>query len=259
MGACYTDSVYLGAFGYATPDVERADARLTPPGEPATRLSLGGGLLGVTVTADTERANLGDAELFIHTILTTLATAAPETLVLIDGYGNTVAFGDAVCVGARGVTFARCFARIELDFLAPEQSTDATPPSNPGAPATYAGTSTDQSYTAGGTAIGHQGERMDIEMERSFPLRGIPRCRGVRARGPSSAALLRLSVRAHALDRTQHVAEYLRDLERSIGASELALAGNGNSFSGCLLESIRPEHRVPRARPFSAVFTQEIA
>ena len=117
--------------------------------------------------------------------------------------------------------------------------------------------SPNEDYAAGGVTLGI-GVGMRIEMQRSFPRRGIPRARGARARGPRSGAAMRFVVSAHLVDRTAVMARALEDLARSIGPRYVDLTGNGNTYADVLLERIQSAATDMNHTTFEAEFVQEI-
>ncbi len=248
----------LGAHVFGTPTVYRRNLRLTPHDESAAIFDSGGGLIELQVTGQRLRANLGDAERYIYEHLRTLARRGPGLLGFEDNRAQRATFGQSVCVGAIGEVRGFRFADVQMEFLSPEKSVEPWPSAVPGAPATYAGTSTAQDYAAGGVTLGAHPSSMRIEMRRDYPLRQIPRARGARSRGPMRGAELRFIVSAAAVVPPLNLARYLADLVRQIGPRAVDLTGNGNTFEGVLLESVRPVHTDGRHTLFEAEFVMPI-
>jgi hypothetical protein len=254
-----TVQVELGEHAFATPAPERRNVILEAHDRPAEVLDSGGGMMGVQVTGQRLRANLGDAERYIYELLVSLALAEPGDLGLEDSQGNRSTFGEAVCVGAAGEVQAFRFAEAQMEFLSPEKATEPAWGAVPAAPATYGGTDTLQDYSAGGVQIGTHPVGMRIEMLRSHPLREVPRARGARTRGPAFGAHVRFIVTSHAVTTGQHLAAYLEGLSRQIGPRPVDLTANGNTYSGVILEALRPDHTDGRHTRFVAEFVREIA
>ena len=95
-------------------------------------------------------------------------------------------------------------------------------------------------------------------MTRNHPLRQIPRARGARTGGPSSAAQMRFIVTAHLLDRTHNLAAALEDLARQIGPEPVDLTGNGNTYEDVLLDVLRPVHTDMNHTSFEAEFVKRL-
>jgi len=252
-----TVQVALGEHVFATPAAQRSILLMTPLCSPALALHVGGGVLGLTVTGQSVRRDLGDAERYAAELLRALATSDPGTLGVEDELGQRAAFASSVCTGAVAEVRAFRFVEIKFDFACPEAPDDAAWGTIPEAPDAYAGTSTLQDYAAGGVTLGIGGI-MRIEMQRRHPVRPVPRARGSRARGPQSGAHLRLIVTAHLLAGSDNLASALLDLERSIGAEPVDLTANGNTYADVLLESVRPKHSDRAHTSFEAEFIQGI-
>jgi hypothetical protein len=258
-------SIRLGDHAFATPAVSRRNVVLEPHAAPAAVLDAGGGMTELAVTMQAARANLGDAERWIYELLTALARAEPGLLVVEDSRRQQAAFDESVCISAGGRVRAFTFADVQMDWLAPEKSAEPAPAGGvPAAPGTYGGTSTALDYAAataaGSVAIGTHPEGMRIEMARRYPLREVPRARGARSRGPEEGAHVRFTVVSHAVAGAgEHLADYLADLAREIGACPVDLTGNGNTFAGVVLESLRPSHTDRRHTRFEAAFLMELA
>ncbi|MFO7957202.1 MAG: hypothetical protein R6X33_08870 [Candidatus Brocadiia bacterium] len=248
----------LGEHAFATPPTARLNLLNAPPGAPARVLDAGGGVLELQVTAQCIRENLGDAERYIYEKLHALVGAGPGVLGVEDPRGNRAVFGDAICVSAEGRVHAFRFVEIDLEFGAPERSTQPAWQAPPDPPATYPGTSTGQDYAAGGVPLGTHPAGMRIEMAREFPLREVPRARGARPTGPTSGAVVRFVVTSHALCAGEHLADYLQELARQIGPRQVTLTGNGNTWEGTVLDSLQPVHTDRRHTRFEATFLKQI-
>ncbi len=263
MGQGYFDdgkiAIELGEHVFATPGAVRRNASLTPHGEPAALFDSGGGVMGVHVTGQRLRANLGDAERYAYERLRALACSAPGTVAFEDNFAKRATFGESVCVDGLAEVRAYRFVDLSLQFGSPEKSSEPWPSfPAPDAPDVYAGTGTLLDYAAGGVALGHHAEGMRIDMQRDYPLREIPRARGARARGPARGAAIRFIVRSYAAVSAQNLARYLEDLEREIGPRPVDLTGNGNTFAGVVLEDMRPVHTDRRHTAFEATFAMEV-
>jgi len=249
--------VELGEHAFATPAAGRVNLLNAAPGRPARLLDAGGGVLELHLTAQCVRDNLGDAEQYIHDKLHALAGAGPGVLGVEDPRGNRATFGDAVCISAEGRVHAFRFVDIALEFAAPERPTQPDWQTPPVPPTAYPGTSTAQDYAAGGVPLGTHPAALRIEMARHFPLREIPRARGARPSGPAAGVLMRFVVTSHALRADKNLARYLEELARQIGPRHVPLTGNGNTWDGVLLESLRPTHTDGRHTRFEATFLKE--
>ncbi|MFW6189905.1 MAG: hypothetical protein ACOC7T_05680 [Planctomycetota bacterium] len=253
-----TTSLELGDHVFTTPAAARLNLLNVPPGAPARVLDTGGGVLELTVTAQCVRENLGDAERYIHEKLHALAGAGPGVLGVEDPRGNSAIFGDAVCVSAQGRVRALRFVEMELEFAAPERSAQPSWQAPPDPPATYPGTSTAQDYAADGVPLGTHPAGMRIEMAHEFPLREVPRARGARATGPAAGAVIRFVVTSHLLCGDEHLADHLEELAGQIGPRQVTLTGNGNTWEGTVLDSLRPVHTDGRHTRFEATFLKRI-
>jgi len=253
-----TRHVDLGYHVFATPSAYRRNVRREPHASVASVMSSGGGVLELAVTGQRDRANLGDAERWLYERLRALAFTGPGELGCEDHLGNRATFAQCVCTGAAGAVQAFRFAELQAEFLCPEASSAPAWGSVPAAPGFYAGSVWEQQYEAGGVALGHHAEGLRMEMQRGWPLREIPRARGARSRGPVSGAVIRLVVTSHATVTAEHLARYLEVLAREIGACPVDLTGNGHSYAGCTLESLRPAHTDRRWGRFTAEFVQEV-
>jgi hypothetical protein len=247
-----------GAHVFATPSEARRNITLDPHGRPAEVLDSGGGSFALALTGERLRANLGDAERWIYEVLAALATLEPGTLGLEDSQGNRATFAQAVCIGGAGEVQAFRVAELSMSWLAPQAATAPPWGAVPATPGTYAGTDTLLDYAAGGVTVGNHPAGMRIEMSRQYPLREVPRARGARSRGPARGAVVRFTVASHAVATGQHLAVYLRDLARSIGPRPVALTGNGNTFEGVVLETLRPRHADGRTTEFDSEFLAEL-
>jgi len=252
-------NVELGAHVFATPGGTRSAVRLAPHSLPAAVLASGGGVQDLEVTGQRLRANMGDAERYAYELLAALAGSGAGTLGVEDAYGRQSAFAEAVCLGAVAEVHAFMFVDVRLDFAAPERSSAASYGSPPATPGTYGGTSTLQDYEAGGVPLGDHPVAMRIELVRAFPLRQVPRARGARAVGPTSGAMIRFVVGAHVHRPTANLAGEIEALTRSIGPGKVALTGNGNTFSGVLLDSVRPAHTDLHHTALELTFVQELS
>jgi hypothetical protein len=253
--------VELGAHAFATPAAERRNLLLVPYGLPAVALEDGGGVLHVSVTGQSLRENLGDAERYVVELFRALAAAGAGTLGVEDNLARRATFGRSVCVGAVGEVRAFRFVEMKLDFQCPEDAAAPAWGAVPSGPAAWPGTATAQDYAidagAGGVALG-VGGAMRIEMVRRYPVRPLPRSRGARSCGPQSGAHLRFIVTAHRLAAEDGLAADLQGLERSIGPGPVALTANGNTYSDLLLDSLRPKHGDRSHTSFEAEFIQGI-
>jgi hypothetical protein len=252
-----TVRVALGAYAFATPSQRRCNVLLTPYELPAVALESDGGVLGLAVTGQALRDNLGDAEMWAGELLRSLAASGAGTLGVEDGLGRRATFGNCACIGGVAEVRAFRFVEVRLDFECPEDADEPAWGGVPAAPAVYEGTSTLQDYAAGGVALG-VGGTMRIEMARQFPVRPLPRARGARACGPQSSAHLRFTVTAHLTTAADNLAASLQALERSIGPEPVDLAANGNTYASVLLESVRPKHGDRSHTRFEAEFIQQI-
>ncbi len=247
--------VELGRQAFGAPRPRREVVTLSPRGAPARVHDAGGGILDIPLTGGRLRANLGDAERWAWEVLTALATSGAGELGIEDRRGERATWSDAVCVRASAEVSAFRFVTLECTFRAPESPSSPAWAGIPAAPATYSGTSTSQDYAAGGVDLG-MGGAMRLEMTRSAPLRTVPRARGARVSGPPSGATMRLKIDAHAKADADHLASHLREMARSIGAQPVDLSANGNTFSGVILDRLRPDHTDTRATSFTAEFVR---
>jgi len=247
--------VELGRQAFGAPRPRREVVTLSPPAAPARVHDAGGGILDIPLTGRRLRANLGDAERWAWKVLTALATSGPGELGIEDRRGECATWSDAVCVRASAEVSAFRFVTLECAFRAPESPSSPAWAGAPAAPATYSGTSTSQDYAAGGVDLG-VGGTMRLEMERQAALRAVPRTRGARVSGPPSGAEVRLKIDAHAKADAAHLAAYLHDMARSIGARPVDLSANGNSYAGVVLDDLRPDHSDTRAASFTAEFVR---
>jgi hypothetical protein len=253
-----TWAVDLGHHVFATPSVVRRNLRLDRHDAVGVIHTAGGGSVELQVTGQRCRTNLGDAERWLYERLRALACSGPGALGCEDHVGNRAMFANCVCTGAAGEVQAFRFAEISAEFLCPEVSIAPGWGAVPAEPAFYAGSLWEQTYTAGGVAIGHHAEGMRFEMQRQYPLREIPRARGARSRGPVSGAVIRLVVTSHATVTAEHLARYLEDLARSIGACPVDLVANGQTYEDVVLERLSPTHTDRRWGQFTAEFIQAV-
>ena len=252
-----TVNIELGEHVFVTPFGRRRNLILEPHDDSASVLASGGGVLGLEVTAQRVRSNLGDAERYVYEHLHSLATSDPGDLGHEDNRGHRSVFGDSVCVSAVGEVRACRFADVSLDFVSAEKSSEPAWGSVPAAPATYAGTSTLQDYAAGGVNLG-VGGLMRIEMHRAWPLREVPRARGARTTVPPRGAVMRFIVTAAWVAGIANLAADIEGLMRSIGPGEIDLTGNGNTFGNVLLEAMRPRHTDLKHTMVEFEFVKEI-
>jgi hypothetical protein len=261
MGAGYfsdgTTHIALGAHVFALPAGRRRNVSLEPHSQPATVLDSGGGILELEVTAQCLRSSLGDAERFIYEMLRALALSGIGDMGVEDGRGYRHVYGDAVCLGGQGEVRAFTFADMRLDFTCPEKSAEPAWRGVPDLPGAYAGASTLQDYAAGGVQLGLAGS-MRIEMSRAFPLVEIPRARGARSRGPVSGAVMRFVISVCRIANMENLATDIEDLTRSIGPRAVALQANGNVYTGCILESVRPVHTDAKHTMVDITFVQDL-
>jgi hypothetical protein len=226
-------------------------------GRPARVHELGGGTERIRITAGRLRANLGDAERYAHDLLAALAVSGPGQLGVEDRRGQRHTWAGAVCVEASAAVRAFRFVELDCLFRAPESPSSPDWAGAPAPPDTYPKRSTAQDYAAGGVDLGIGGT-MCIEMERTAPLRTVPRARGARPRPAPSGAIMRFQLDAHANADTDHLAAHLEDMARSIGTGPVDLTANGNSFSSLVLEELRPDNTDVRATSFRATFLRQL-
>jgi len=261
MAAGYFDdgtvSLELGRHVFVTPSARRRNVALMPYAEPGVVLASGGGVLELKATGQRLRSNLGDAERYVYEMLAALATSTAGDLAFEDNRGHRHVFGDAVCVGGSGQVRAFRFADLKLDFACPEKSSEPAWGSVPAAPAAYPGTTNAQDYRAGGVDLG-EGGVMRIEMQRSWPMRELPRARGARTSVPPAGALIRFLVETERIAATENLATDLEDLARAIGPGPVALTANGNAYAGVLLEGVRPRHTDRKHTVVECEFVQDI-
>jgi len=254
-------SIELGAHAFVSPGPEHSVLALTDLGSPSVILPDGGGVIGLDVTAQRLRENMGDAERWAYELLAALATAAPGTLGVADRLGRQVTFADAVCTAGVGQVHGARFADVRLTFAAPCVAAQPAYGSAPATADTYAGTSTAQDYAAdagaGAVTLGI-GEGMRLEMLRQYPVRPVPRARGARSVGPAAGAMLRLTVMAWARPDSEHLSAYLDDLARQVGPGAVELSGNGNTYEDCVLQALRPRHTDWLHTSFEAEFLQQV-
>ncbi len=253
-----TIHVELGAHCFATPEALRGSIILEPRGRPGVLLDGGGGVQQIQVTGQRLRENLGDAERYIYEHLHSLATGDPGRLGCEHNRGGRAVFPGAVCLGGLGEVRAFRFCDMRLEFAAPEREEEPEWAGVPSPPGSYPGTGTHQDYAAGGMELGHHPLSMRIEMNRDFPLRAVPRARGARPRGPARGAVVQFVVNACAEATSGNLADYLRDLARSIGPGPVDLTANGNTYQNVLLTGLRPAHTDLRHTIFEAEFIQEV-
>lgn len=251
-----TDKLDLGEHVFATPIGRRQVRRNSLPGQSAHVHAKGGGILRLEVTAQRLRENLGDAERWIYSRLASLLTAGPGLLAYEDAHGQAHAYDGCVLLGADAQVEAYRWATMTLDMACPETDAAATPGSMPPAPGAYSGTSTAQDYAAGGQDLG-RGGRLTLEASRSSMLREIPRARGARPSQPKSGGEIRLMVEGAVVASGQPVGETIESVARSIGAAEVTLSGNGNSYDTCVLEDVSPEHTDWRHTTLTFQFVQD--
>jgi hypothetical protein len=249
--------IELGAHVFALPGGHRRNLRLEAHDVPAELLDSGGGVLSLSVRAQRDRYNLGDAEKYAYNRLHQLALLGPGTLAFQDSRGYQHTFGDAFCVGGSATIYGLRFADMRLDFQCPEKLTEPAWSGAPGAPGLYAGTTTAQDYAAGGIPLG-VGGTMEIEMMRSGEIREVPRARGARADVPVRGAIMRFTITAGRVADFTNLATDIENLTRTIGPRYVALTGNGNTFSDVLLESVRPTSTDAKHTLVAFEFTKEI-
>lgn len=263
-------NVELGEHVFVTPRVViRRNVLLAPHAAPAELLPSGGGSAELQVTGQRLRANMGDAERYVVELFEALAESEPGELGYEDNRGHCCRYPDAVCVGAVGTVEAFRFVEMQLEFVSPEVEAPSTTTTTeggecgcgalPATPATYAGTDTLQDYAAGGVQIGTHPTSLRIEMMRAYPLREIPRARGAREGAPPRGAHLRLIVRGDVVVAPQNLSNRLANLARDIGPGAVNLTGNGNTFGGCVLESLRAGHTDERHTTVEATFIREVS
>ncbi len=252
-----TINLELGYHVFALPAASRRIVMLDPHSAPATILDSGGGILDLEVSGSRVRESMGDAERYIYEMLFALSESGPGDLAFEDNRGHQHVFGDAVCTGAVGEVRAFTYADIRFRFACPEKSAEPAWIGVPATPAAYAGTDTLQDYEADGISLGVGGV-MQIELVRSHPLRQIPRARGARASIPESGAVIRFVVKTARVADTENLATDLEDLARSI-SGVVSLTGNGNTFSGVLLEQMQPRHTDWKHTMLESTFIKNLA
>ncbi len=252
-----TDKVDLGQHVFATPGVQRqmADRRL--PDHPTRWHPQGGGVINLEVTAQRQRDNLGDAEWWAYSRLRDLVLADKGTLAVSDALGNEHAFGDAVMASAEARVDAYELATLTLDMQCGESSSDAAYGTPPSEPATRAGTSTSQDYTAGGVSLG-VGGKMELEAYRDTRIRSIPRSRGARVSPPKTGGEMRLMITADLVAGGTNVADDAEALARSISDQSLTVAANGNVYTECVLADVSSEHTDWRNTTLTWTFVQDL-
>ncbi len=251
--------VELGEHVFATPSTRRLNLFLAPHGAPARLHGAGGGVQALRVTGQRLRANLGDAERYLLELFRALALSGPGTVGVEDEAGRRATFGGCLCVAATGEVRTLRFAEIALTFACPERAEQPAWDGVPATPASYPGTGTLQDYAAGGVPLGHHPTALRIEMRREAALREVPRARGARPAGPERGAGLRLTVVSHALATGEHLADYLEELARGIGAGPVELTGNGNALGEGALEHVRAAHTDGRHTRLELEFAVELA
>ncbi len=254
-----TVDVALGEHASQTPSASRTNVRLAPARRAARIMDAGGGMLQLAVRAQAQRADVGDAERYVYELLRALAMAAPGELGCEDYRGFQATVARAVCIGAEGSVRADCIADVDCEFLAPTDDASPAWTSVPALPGPYGGTDSSMSYAAGGVALGTHGESMRVAMTRQFPVRPLPRARGARPWGPARNADIRLTVTAHALAESQHLADYLIALERQIGPRAVDLTANGNTYRGVVLSTLRARPTDKALTRFDAEFLMQVA
>ena len=252
-----TLSLELGQHVFVSPTARRRNTVLMPYDEAASVLASGGGVLELKATGQRLRANLGDAERYVYEMLAALATSGAGDLAFQDNRGHQHVFSRAVCVGGAGEVRAFRFADMTLDFACPEKAAEGAFGAVPAAPAAYTGTTNAQNYRAGGVDLGEAGV-MRIEMQRSWPMRELPRARGARTSVPPSGALIRFLVETERIAATENLATDLEDLARAIGPGAVALTANGNAYGGVVLEQVRPRHTDRKHTVVECEFVQDV-
>lgn len=243
-------TVFVAGFG-------RNDLILAPHDAVGRVLDTGGGIVDVSVRGQRLRANMGDAEYYIYEILTCLARSEAGDIGSEDNRGERVVFGNSVCVGGAGNVHAYQFADIRMDFESPEKSSEAAWGSVPATAGIFAGSTTNQTYVAGGEDLGCGGS-MRIEMERDWPLRVIPRARGARTSVPYRGAVMLFNVRTLWQADGDHITDDITDLVRAIGPRHVDLVANGMTYSDVLLRGAGMEGGDAKYAMVSFDFVQEV-
>lgn len=249
--------VDLGQHVFATPGVQREMADARQPGHPTRWHPQGGGVMQLEVTAQRQRANLGDAEWWAYSRLRELALADKGLLAVSDALGNEHAFEAAVMVSAEARVDAYELATLTLDMQCGESSSDASYGSAPSEPAERTGATTSQDYTAGGVDLG-VGGKMELEAYRNTRIRPIPRARGARVSLPESGGEMRLIITADLVAEGANLADEVESLARSISGQTITVSANGNEYTDCLLADVRSKHTDWRNTTLDWTFVQDL-
>lgn len=248
----------LGQHVFATPGVQRGMADVRLPGHPTRWHAQDGGVMQLEVTAQRQRSNLGDAEWWAYSRLRELVLAQKGLLAVSDALGNEHAFADAVMVSAEARVDAYELATLTLDMQCGESSSDAAYGTPPIEPATRAGTSTSQDYTANGVSLG-VGGKMQFEAYRDTRIRPIPRARGARVSLPKAGGEMRIIITADLVADGSNIADQVEALARSISGQTLTISANGNEYTECLLADVRSQHTDWRNTTLDWTFLQDLA
>jgi len=151
-----------------------------------------------------------------------------------------VALAGALFVRGSAIVHALTMAQMELEFIAPVASADPAFGSAPAEPGTYGGRTSDEDYEANSVSLGY-GPVLQIAVDRQAQLRVVPRTLGSKAAGDPRGAVMALDITTDLVSDTDHWQVQMEDKWRSIGAAKMNVTGNGNTWSNCVLDSIRPE------------------
>jgi len=190
-----------------------------------------------------ERASTGDAEMWSYGKMLALSLMGVADVGVEDAVGGQVVASGCWYVSASARTIAKRRAELVIRFErpAPDLSVSDTEwDSIPEEPGEYGGTHSSGVFIANGVQLGCQSE-LRVEVSRRLVLKQIPRCNGRRLVSNVSGRRCVLWLECwHELAGGRSALEsYCRDLHRGIGTGPVTVAGNGNAWQDCHLESIR--------------------
>lgn len=275
---------------------ESASVKIPIPGEPYVTIShhpsanvvqvpgrtsvkvfrMGRDYRSLTVHAATERANRGDAEMYLWTLLKNLAeTGLGELKVRYNS--PRLVYCDCVFVSGSGSIVTReSSARVEvnLEFTQGTPEDETNPDASYSSPDDY-GTFDDTSSAANyklvpedvqpnedndDIALGDWAEVVPA-VQKQVLYASIPRAWGVRMKDTHWGRAMRFTVTAHVHKVNRDTLDdYLRDLQQQVRDRQFTLDGNGNEFTQCFVESINfADDAAIFSNQFTVTLVQEVA
>jgi hypothetical protein len=253
---------YEGTYnqGYSADTIIVAGARC----ERTSTYNLGGGLVELRVRGVSQRANNGDAEYFLYSLLTSLGRTSIGGLQVNGSLYPNCMFsrgkGEIVFTG-----YESTVASYELSFIM------SVPDSLLSSPATwyetlpyfYAGTLTEDIFYFNGVQIGECAHITSLDATRKTSATIIPRARGVRLKSSYNTTTVTLHLKAwihinpQPLSSRQLAETTTKNLFANLGGVPATLTGNGNFYTEMSLSSFKPKGEdTPWVIPLELDFVQ---